>query len=125
MLARRTCVLLIPMTLRHHTTTFALGLIIAAAATVGIYRVLEAPKAMKAIATRPVVIALHDIAEGSAIERTTVVVARWPLGTVPAGAYQVVDSVIGRVAGSNIFKGEVIMPRRLAAVPAQPPTSNY
>ena len=119
------------MTQRHHTTAFAFGLIIAAAGILGIYRVLEAPKAQTRIATRPVVVALHDIPEGRPVERTAVTVARWPLGTVPLGSYSVVDSVVGRVVRVSVFKGEVIMPGRLvdASVqpepPRQPPSINY
>ncbi len=100
------------MRLRHHT--FAIGLVVAAAATLGIHQVLEAPKASHSVATRPVVIALRDIPEGRSIDRLSVIIAQWPLGTVPAGAYSSVDSVIGRVARRAIFKGEVVMPRRIA-----------
>jgi len=119
------------MTRRPRTTTFALGLIIAAAGTLGISRVLEAPKAPHRIATRPVVVALHDIPEGRPVERTAIIVARWPLGTVPLGSYSVVDSVVGRVVRVNVFKGEVIMPGRLVdssvqpEPPRQPPSINY
>ena len=119
------------MTLRNHTTTFAIGLIIAAAGILGISRVLETPKSQKRIATRLVVVALQDIPEGRSIDGTTVAVVRWPFGTVPHGAYSTVDSVVGRVARVNFFKGEVIVSRRLAeaSVPQQPPRppplSNY
>jgi len=119
------------MTWRSRTTTFAVGLVVAVAGTFGIYRVLEAPKAQTRIATRPVVVALHDIPEGRPVERTAVIVARWPLGTVPLGSYSVVDSVVGRVVRVSVFKGEVIMPGRLvdASVqpepPRQPPSINY
>jgi pilus assembly protein CpaB len=60
------------------------------------------------------VIALEDVSEGRALGRTSVAVAQWPLGTVPAGAFSAVDSVVGRVARIEVFKGEVIVPGRLA-----------
>lgn len=101
------------MAKRRYTTTIAIALIAAAGATFGIHGALEAPKAANRVAMRPVVVSLQDISEGRAIERTSVAVARWPLGTVPAGAYTAVDSVIGRVARIGIFKGEVIVPGRL------------
>jgi len=118
------------MTWRSRTTTFVVGLAVAVAGTFGIYRVLEAPKAQTRIATRLVVVALHDIPEGRPVERTAVTVARWPLGTVPLGSYSVVDSVVGRVARVNMFKGEVIMPRQLVEPPVlepprPPPLTNY
>lgn len=99
---------------RRYTTIFAAALVTAAAATFGIYRVLEVQKAQNRIVTRPVVIALQDVAEGRAIERTSVTVANWPVGTVPAGAFSAIDSVVGRVARIDVFKGEVIVPGRLA-----------
>jgi len=99
---------------RRYTTIFAAALITAAAATFGIYRVLEATKAQSKIITRPVVVALEDVSEGRAFGRTAIAVANWPLGTVPAGAFSSVDSVVGRVARIDVFKGEVIVPGRLA-----------
>ena len=99
---------------RRYTTIFAVALIAAAGATFGIYRVLEATKAQNKIVTRPVVVALQDISEGRAIDRASVSVNQYPLGTVPAGAYASIDSVVGRVARIDIFKGEAIVPGRLA-----------
>jgi pilus assembly protein CpaB len=63
---------------------------------------------------RPVVLAVADIPEGAAIERTAVATATWPAPTVPVGAYASVDSVIGRVTRVNVFNGEPIVPGRLA-----------
>ena len=118
------------MTQRHRTTRFALGFIIAAAGILGISRVLETPKAQKRTATRPVVVVRQDIQEGHPIDRTSVAVVPWPVGAVPVGAYSAVDSVVGRVVRVNTFKGEVIMPGRLADAPVhepprQPPLTNY
>jgi pilus assembly protein CpaB len=76
--------------------------------------VLEATKRDSKIVTRPVVVALQDVGEGQLIDRASVAVAEWPVSTVPAGAYTAVDSVLGRVARFNVFKGEVIVPGRLA-----------
>ena len=100
------------MRLRHHT--FGIGLLVAAAATLGLYRVVEAPKASHRVARTPVVVARYDIPEGHSIDRLSLILAQWPLGTVPRGAYSGVDSVIGRVARVTIYKGEVVMPNRLA-----------
>jgi pilus assembly protein CpaB len=99
---------------RRYITIFAAALLTAGIATFGIYRVLEATKAENKIVTRPVVVALQDVSEGRSIERTSVSVSQWPIGTVPAGAYSSVDSVVGRVTRVDVFKGEVIVPGRLA-----------
>jgi pilus assembly protein CpaB len=41
-------------------------------------------------------------------------VAEWPINTIPAGAYASVDSVVNRVTRIDVFRGEVIVPGRLA-----------
>ena len=99
---------------RRYTTIFAAALLTAGAATYGIYRVLEASKAQNRVVTRPVVVALQDVSEGRALERTTLTIQNWPATTVPAGAFTSIDSVIGRVTRIDVFKGEVIVPGRLA-----------
>jgi pilus assembly protein CpaB len=99
---------------RRYTTIFAFAVLTAGVATFGIYRVLQAAKAKNKIQTQPVVVALVDVSEGRSIEPTTVTVAQWPAGTVPAGAFASTDSVIGRVTRIDVFKGEVIVPGRLA-----------
>ena len=52
--------------------------------------------------------------EGVIIDRMALVVAQWPVGTQPAGAYSTVDSVANRVSRVAIYKGEAIVPGRLA-----------
>lgn len=52
--------------------------------------------------------------EGVTIDRVGLVVAQWPAGTQPAGAYNSVDSVAGRVTRVEVYKGEAIVPGRLA-----------
>ena len=99
---------------RRYTTIFAAAIVTAAAATFGIYRVLQVTKAEAKITTQPVVVALEDIPESKAIDRTAVRVAQWVSGTAPAGAFSSIDSVVGRVTRVDVFKGEVVVPGRLA-----------
>ena len=99
---------------RRYTTIFAFAVLTAGVATFGIYRVLQTSKARNKIQTQPVVVALQDISEGRGIDRPAVAVAQWPVGTVPAGAFASIDSVVGRVTRIDVFKGEVIVPGRLA-----------
>ena len=65
--------------------------------------------------TVPVVVAARDMSKGVIIDRMALVVAQWPAGTQPAGAYGSVDSVAGRVTRVPIYKGEAIVHARLAA----------
>jgi len=105
---------------RRYTTIFAFAVLTAGVATFGIYRVLQNAKAKNKIQTQPVVVALQDVSEGRSIEPTSVTLAQWPAGTVPAGAFSSVDSVVGRVARIDVFKGEVIVPGRLAPIGTGP-----
>lgn len=90
------------------------ALVVAAIATFGAYRLLSAKSDSGKVLMRPVVLAIADIPEGAAIERSAVAIATWSAPTVPVGAYASVDSVIGRVTRVNVFNGEPIVPGRLA-----------
>jgi pilus assembly protein CpaB len=90
------------------------ALIVAAIATFGAYRYLQANSAPSKLVTKQVVVASVDIPEGVAIDRNQVSLASWPAPTVPAGAYTSVDSVVGRVTRVNVFTGEAVVPGRLA-----------
>lgn len=102
------------MAARRYTIVFYIALVVAAGATYGVYRVIESTKASNRIATGPVVVANRDIREGERIDRLAVTLAQWPISTVPVGAYGRVDSVAGRVARIPIFRGEPLVPGRLA-----------
>ena len=102
------------MAAKRYTVIFYLALVVAVIATFGVYRVLEATKASSRIATVPVVVAAKDMPEGVKVDRMAVVVAQWPAGTQPAGAYTNVDSVADRVTRVAVYKGEALVPGRLA-----------
>lgn len=99
---------------KRYTLVFAVAIAVAMVATYGVYRVLQANAASSRVATKTVVVAAVDIPEGGLLERVAVTTAKWPAPTVPAGAYTVPDSVIGRVTRVAVFKGEVFVPGRLA-----------
>lgn len=67
------------------------------------------------IPTVPVVVAATDVPEGTVIDRAALIVAQWPAGTTPAGAYATIDSVANRVARVAIYRGDPIVPGRLAS----------
>jgi pilus assembly protein CpaB len=74
----------------------------------------ESPRTNSRVATVPVVVAAKDMPEGVLVDRMALVVAQWPAGTQPAGAYATVDSVAGRVTRVAVYKGEAFVPGRLA-----------
>jgi len=98
------------------TLVRAAGVLLLGASAVALYRpgVLEAPRAQSRIATVPVVVANKDMPEGAIVDRVALIVAQWPAGTQPAGAYTTVDSVANRVTRVAVYRGEAIVPGRLA-----------
>lgn len=90
------------------------AIVVAAIAAYGVYLTIEGAKAKNRVVTAPVVVAAADLPEGATIERTSVVTGQWPVPTIPAGAFGTVDSVVGRVTRVAVFKGEPIVPGRLA-----------
>jgi pilus assembly protein CpaB len=99
---------------RRYRFLLYLALVIAGAATFGVYRVVTAMQVSSRVATRPVVVAAFDIAEGVALSPQLLTVVQWPEATVPSGAFEGADSLLGRVARVPIFKGEPMVPGRLA-----------
>ena len=99
---------------RRYTFVFYVAVAIAALATFGVYRVLETTKASSRIATRPLVVAARNLAEGSSLDRSALSVREWPVATIPAGAFSSPDSLMGRVTRVAVFEGEAIVPGRLA-----------
>ena len=102
------------MAAKRYSLIFYAAIVVALISTFSVYRVLEKMKASTHVATGPVVVAQKDMAEGAAIDRMAVMVAQWPVQTIPAGAFTSIDSVAGRVARVAVFKGEVLVPGRLA-----------
>jgi pilus assembly protein CpaB len=102
------------MATRRYSLIFSATIVVAVIATFGVYHVLEQTKENARVATGPVVVAQRDMAEGAAVDRMAVVVAQWPVQTIPAGAFTSVDSVAGRVTRMTVFRGEVLVPGRLA-----------
>jgi pilus assembly protein CpaB len=99
---------------KRYTLIFYGAVIVAALATFGVYRVLQATKENARVATQPVVVAAQDIPEGATVDRTMLTTVQWPVGTAPAGAFASIDSVAARVTRLSVFKGEAIVPGRLA-----------
>ena len=99
---------------RRYQLVFLSAVVVAVAATFGVYRVLQQTKENNRIPTVPVLVAAQDLPEGRRIERLDVTVGEWPAASAPAGVFTVPDSVIGRVTRIAVFKGEPVVPGRLA-----------
>ena len=105
---------------RRYSVVFYAALVVAAGATYGVYKLLEHNRESTRIATVPVVVAMADLPEGSTIDPSVVAANPWPVPTIPAGAFSSPDSVVGRVTRVAVFKGEPIVPGRLAPVGTGP-----
>ena len=99
---------------RRYLVVFVAAIVVALGATFGVYRVLEKTRESSRIPTVAVVVAAQDVPEGGRIERLDIAIGQWPATTVPAGAFTSPDSVVGRVTRMPIFKGEPVVPGRLA-----------
>jgi len=86
----------------------------AVVATFGVYRYLQQAKQSSEVPMRGVVIAAHDMSEGEKLDRLSLSLAQWPAGTAPDSAFTSIDSAVGRVVRVPVFKGEPIVPGRLA-----------
>lgn len=108
------------MAQKRYTIVFYAAVFIAAMATYGVYRVLQAAKTSARIATTAVVVAVRDIPAGAALDRQSVEVQQWPAIAVPKEALTSLDAAAGRVTRVPVFTGEAIVPGRLARVGAAP-----
>jgi pilus assembly protein CpaB len=93
---------------------------------IGLVAVLGALKALQVtglgtrVATRRIVVAVRDIAEGAVIDRHAVTTTDWPAATVPVGAFTTIDSVVGRITRVPVFNSDALVPARLAPVGSRP-----
>jgi len=108
------------MAQRRYTIVFYAAVFIAAMATYGVYRVLQAAKMSARVATKPVVVAAKDIPAGAALDKQSLEVRQWPAVAVPKDAMGSLDVAVGRVARVPVFIGEAIVPGRLARAGTSP-----
>jgi pilus assembly protein CpaB len=102
------------MAQRRYTIVFYAAVFIAAMATYGVFRVLQAAKRSARVATLSVVVAAKDIPAGAALEVASLEVKQWPAVTVPNDALSSLKAAEGRVTRVPVFVGEAIVPGRLA-----------
>jgi pilus assembly protein CpaB len=99
---------------RRYTMVFYAAIVTAIAATYGVYRYLQQQAQSTQVQIKSVVIAARDMSEGEKLDRLSLSLAQWPAGTAPDSAFANIDSAVGRVVRVAVFKGEPIVPGRLA-----------
>lgn len=102
------------MAQRRYTIVFYAAVFVAAMATYGVFRVLNAAKTSAQIAMRSVIVAAKDIPAGAALEKDLIEVKQWPAVVVPKDALTSLAAARGRVARVPVFTGEAIVSGRLA-----------
>ncbi|HEY6767803.1 MAG TPA: Flp pilus assembly protein CpaB [Candidatus Sulfotelmatobacter sp.] len=80
-----------------------------------VYKNLQSRNGGGIVAGTDVVVAANDIQVGARIEGHDVRLAKFPAGDVPPGSYNRLSSVLGRGVIVPIYRGEFILPSRLAA----------
>jgi pilus assembly protein CpaB len=108
------------MAQRRYTIVFYASVFVAALATYGVFRVLQAAKMSARVATGPVVVATRDIPAGASLEGQALEVKQWPAPAIPKDALSSLEAAANRVARVPVFAGEAIVPGRLAPVGTAP-----
>jgi pilus assembly protein CpaB len=99
---------------RRYSALFITAIVVALLATFAVYRYLQRAAQSAQVPSQPVVVAAQDMPEGARLDRLSLTVNSWPVSTVPPGAFAEPDSLVGRVTRVAVFKGEPIVPGRLA-----------
>ncbi|MDQ4080061.1 MAG: Flp pilus assembly protein CpaB [Gemmatimonadota bacterium] len=108
------------MAQRRYTIVFYAAVFVAAMATYGVFRVLQAAKTSARVATRSVVVAATDIPAGALLDKESLEVKQWPAVSVPKDALGTLTAAEGRVTRVPVFAGEAIVPGRLARAGTAP-----
>jgi pilus assembly protein CpaB len=108
------------MAQRRYTIVFYAAVFIAAMATYGVFRVLQAAKTSARVTTRAVIVAAKDIHAGAMLDKQSLEVKQWPVVAIPKDALASLEAAQGRVARVPVFAGEAIVPGRLARMGTAP-----
>lgn len=105
-------------------TRIRIFIVLALAVTVGgvfalaTYRYTQkapAPTSAEALPTRSVVIAVANLDLGASLRKEDVRTIDWPAESVPGGAFEHVEDVIGRSLIQPVVQNEAILPSKLAS----------
>jgi pilus assembly protein CpaB len=95
----------------------ALAITVGGAFALATYRYTQkAPVAkVEALPTRPVVVAVANLDLGASLRKEDVRTIDWPAESVPAGAFEHVEDVVGRGLIQPVVQNEAILPAKLAS----------
>lgn len=93
-------------------SVLSVALLVAAAASFVLYRLMAQPAAAS-VPSVPVVVAARDLEPGTSIKEGDLKVESRP-GVMPAGAVRQTRDLVGRGVSAAIYRNEVVLERRLA-----------
>lgn len=86
-----------------------LGIILGLVTAVGTFITLTAAQPQAQVQTRPIVIALQNIPDRTEIRPEALGLQPWPESSIPTGAFERVDDVVGRLALEPIYQGQILL----------------
>jgi pilus assembly protein CpaB len=92
----------------------AAAVVVGLVATFGIHQYITAKTRVPTVLKATVVVAVRDVAPGTALTAEMVKVATWPKELIPPQSASAMSQVQGRVAMMSVAKGEPILIRKLA-----------
>jgi len=94
----------------------ALAVTVGGAFALATYRWQRTPTTtVEKLPTRPVVVAVANLDLGASLRPEDVRTIDWPAESVPAGAFEHVEDVVGRGLIQPIVQNEAILPNKLAS----------
>jgi pilus assembly protein CpaB len=94
----------------------ALAITVGGAFALATYRWQKTPSTVvERLPTRPVVVAVANLDLGASLRPEDVRTIDWPAESVPAGAFEHVEDVVGRGLIQPIVQNEAILPNKLAS----------
>lgn len=88
-----------------------LGIILGLVTAVGTFiTISQQPQQVQQAPTRPIVVALQNIPGRTEIRPEAVGLQSWPEGSIPPGAFERIDDVVGKLAVDPIYQGQLFLP---------------
>src|SRR5262245_11800582 len=94
---------------------FVLAITAGGALAFGTYRyVQQSPTQTVSIPTQPVVVAATDLNLGAELKKDDLRIIQWPTNSVPMGAFNSADELVGRGLIMPVIQNEPILPMKLS-----------
>jgi Flp pilus assembly protein CpaB len=89
------------------------GLLLGAITAFGTFMVLGSVSEQPKIPTKSIVVALQNIPERTVVNTDVIGLKEWPEYALPSAYYERTEDVVGKLAISRIFPGQVVVPQQI------------